>query len=145
MIRSIGVCSWSLHPSDPDELIRKMRAVGVNNVQLALDPLRTGQWPQARECLERLHNEGIEIASGMMAMHRGKENFPPHPVKQFLSALDLQRPNLCADGRLRAVELFRRPRETLFASHLQKSGHLIQIHNLRASRGQPILLTGRFF
>ena len=59
----LGVCSWSLRARTPGELAERVRAVGVDCLQLALDPLRTGAWPRA-ETDAALH--GLEIRSGMM-------------------------------------------------------------------------------
>lgn len=36
----LAVCSWSLQPASPEQLIESLRAIGVSRVQLALDPLR---------------------------------------------------------------------------------------------------------
>ncbi len=61
----MGVCSWSLRPGSPQELAERVRAVGLDCVQLALDPLRTGRWPieGTRRALE---DAGVAIRSGMM-------------------------------------------------------------------------------
>jgi sugar phosphate isomerase/epimerase len=58
------VCSWSLHPTEPKELISKLAGTGVNRVQLALDPLRQdpARWAKAPQLLRENH---IEIVSGM--------------------------------------------------------------------------------
>ncbi|MBI4879966.1 MAG: sugar phosphate isomerase/epimerase [Planctomycetes bacterium] len=64
MERVIGVCSWSLRPESPRDLVERLRAVGLRHVQLALKPLRMGVWPLA-ETSERLAAAGIEIRSGM--------------------------------------------------------------------------------
>lgn len=61
----LGVCSWSLQPSDPSALVAAVAETGVSSVQLALDPLRTGAW-DAGETRSRLGDAGIDIASGMM-------------------------------------------------------------------------------
>jgi L-ribulose-5-phosphate 3-epimerase len=63
----IGVCSWSLQPSGPVDLARKARACGLDWVQLALDPLRTGAW-KIDETHHALRGAGIGVLSGMMAM-----------------------------------------------------------------------------
>jgi L-ribulose-5-phosphate 3-epimerase len=63
----IGVCSWSLHPDSPADLVHKVRACGLGAVQLALDPIRSGRWPEV-ETSTTLHAAGITILSGMMAM-----------------------------------------------------------------------------
>lgn len=68
---AIGVCSWSLQPSSPDDLVAKVRAAGLKNVQLALDPLLDGSWP-IDSALAALENAGIDVRSGMMRM-RGED------------------------------------------------------------------------
>ncbi len=64
---ALGVCSWSLQPSGPDELADRLVAAGVSCVQLALDPLRTARW-SVEATQGFLEDAGIEIRSGMMAM-----------------------------------------------------------------------------
>jgi len=60
----LAVCSWSLQPSTPQDLITKLLATGVRRVQLALDPLRDepAVWGKTPELLQAA---GISIASGM--------------------------------------------------------------------------------
>jgi L-ribulose-5-phosphate 3-epimerase len=59
----LGVCSWSLQPSGPAELIEKINAIGIKKVQLALDPLvADAAWADTAAALS---DAGIEIASGM--------------------------------------------------------------------------------
>src|SRR5437867_5741337 len=60
----LAVCSWSLQPGNPQELIAKLQATGIHRVQLALDPLRefAPVWGQAAELLRQ---SGITIVSGM--------------------------------------------------------------------------------
>lgn len=36
----LAVCSWSLQPNSPEELIGKLKQIGIPRVQLALDPIR---------------------------------------------------------------------------------------------------------
>ncbi|MBI5766813.1 MAG: sugar phosphate isomerase/epimerase [Verrucomicrobia bacterium] len=36
----LAVCSWSLQPASPEQLLESLRATGVSRLQLALDPLR---------------------------------------------------------------------------------------------------------
>lgn len=67
----LGVCSWSLRPRTASELAERARAAGLDVVQLALDPLRTGKWALA-ETVETLAAAGITVRSGMMAM-RGED------------------------------------------------------------------------
>lgn len=66
MSAALAVCSWSLRPESPKDLVDKLRACGVLGVQLALDPVRTGEWDEI-ETVSRLDGAGIEIISGMMA------------------------------------------------------------------------------
>jgi L-ribulose-5-phosphate 3-epimerase len=64
LTQRLAVCTWSLQPIDPKDLVTKIRATGVAKVQLALDPLRDapGQWGSLPELLT--HSE-IQIVSGM--------------------------------------------------------------------------------
>ena len=71
MSRRIGVCSWSLQPESPADLIGKLQATGLDACQLHLDPLRvekSGAW-KAEHAIDELHDAGIEVRSGMMSMH----------------------------------------------------------------------------
>ncbi len=61
----IGVCSWSLRPRDAQELARDVRAAGLDAVQLALDPLRTGAWA-IDATVHELAAAGVDVLSGMM-------------------------------------------------------------------------------
>ncbi len=67
MSQQIGVCSWSLRPGSVEELARGLEAVKVQAVQLALDPLRAGDW-EIGETVACLREAGIEIRSGMIGM-----------------------------------------------------------------------------
>lgn len=60
----LAVCSWSLQPSDPHDLVGKLQATGLNHVQLALDPLRESpaRWSETARVLE---TSGGTIVSGM--------------------------------------------------------------------------------
>jgi sugar phosphate isomerase/epimerase len=69
--RRVGVCSWSLQPESAADLIGKLQAAGLDCVQLALEPLRRGDWPFAR-AIGELRDAGVEIRSGMMSM-RGED------------------------------------------------------------------------
>jgi len=62
--KRLAVCSWSLQPADPKDLVAKLEATGIRRVQLALDPLRDSPavWGET-ESLFRQH--GITIVSGM--------------------------------------------------------------------------------
>lgn len=62
----IAVCSWSLRATSGADLAEKVRACGLRHVQLALDPIRRGEWNE-RETAEALRAADIAIVSGMMA------------------------------------------------------------------------------
>ncbi len=63
----IGVCSWSLRPQGPGDLIGALRRLGLECVQLALNPAldRPSAWEDAAA---ELAGAGVGVASGMMAM-----------------------------------------------------------------------------
>lgn len=63
----IGVCSWSLRPESPEALVAAVQRTGLSAIQLALDPIRTGRWDEART-FQLLRDAGITVRSGMMAM-----------------------------------------------------------------------------
>ena len=60
----LAVCSWSLQPANPQDLIEKVEASGIRRVQIALDPLseRADAWGSCAELLER---HDIRVISGM--------------------------------------------------------------------------------
>lgn len=64
----LGVCSWSLRAATPKELVERVRACGVDCMQLALEPLRIKRWKLA-DLRAALRDGGVEIRSGMMAPH----------------------------------------------------------------------------
>src|SRR5882757_5678384 len=60
----IAVCSWSLQPASPGELVEKLAATGIRRVQLALNPFH--ELPAVWGETEALFRENqIEIVSGM--------------------------------------------------------------------------------
>ena len=60
----LAVCSWSLLPTDPADLVAKLQAVGIRRVQLELDPL--WQQPEVWGVTEKLFRQNdIAIVSGM--------------------------------------------------------------------------------
>lgn len=61
----LGVCSWSLCPEGPQDLIEKVGATELSAVQLALDPVRTS-WGE--DSIGRIREAGIEVLSAMMMM-----------------------------------------------------------------------------
>jgi L-ribulose-5-phosphate 3-epimerase len=60
----LAVCSWSLQPASPQDLITKLQATGIHRVQLALDPLRDtpGVWGAT---VDLFRKSGLTVASGM--------------------------------------------------------------------------------
>jgi sugar phosphate isomerase/epimerase len=60
----LAVCSWSLQPASPQDLIAKLQATGIQRVQLALDPLRNspGVWGETAALFRQ---NGLTIVSGM--------------------------------------------------------------------------------
>lgn len=61
----IAVCSWSLQPQSITSLVDFLAQTGIFTVQLALDPIRTGEWPE-NEAIKAFRDTGIVVASGMM-------------------------------------------------------------------------------
>ncbi len=59
----LAVCSWSLQPATPAELIAQLNEIGINKIQLALCPLVND--PVWAEAGARLAEAGMEIVSGM--------------------------------------------------------------------------------
>jgi sugar phosphate isomerase/epimerase len=63
-LNRLAVCSWSLQPKSPEELIDSMQQIGLKTIQLALDPIRENPevWGKTKElCQEK----GIILVSGM--------------------------------------------------------------------------------
>ncbi len=60
----LGVCSWSLQPTDPANLAQQLKAIGLDRVQLDLDPLREqpAVWGRTKEVLAE---NKIQVVSGM--------------------------------------------------------------------------------
>jgi sugar phosphate isomerase/epimerase len=64
LISRLAVCSWSLQPKNPQQLVEQLEKIGIRRVQIALDPIRSdgGTWGN----FDALAKErGIKIASGM--------------------------------------------------------------------------------
>ncbi|MCC5787709.1 MAG: sugar phosphate isomerase/epimerase [Phycisphaerales bacterium] len=61
----LGVCSWSLQPASPADLAWKVSKVGVQWVQLALDPISHADWDE-EETVGALKEAKIGIVSGMI-------------------------------------------------------------------------------
>lgn len=63
-LERLAVCSWSLQPKTPEELLRQVDAIGITRLQIAIDPLveRPAVWGRFPEMCAR---EGVAFASGM--------------------------------------------------------------------------------
>ena len=65
IIDRLAVCSWSLQPTHPLDLVQKLQETGLARVQLALDPLRAS--PKAWGETEKiLRDYGVTVVSGMV-------------------------------------------------------------------------------
>jgi L-ribulose-5-phosphate 3-epimerase len=66
LVSKLAVCSWSLYPADPRELMAQLQAAGIRRVQIALDPLRESPavWGGLPEVCAL---NGVELVSGMFA------------------------------------------------------------------------------
>jgi sugar phosphate isomerase/epimerase len=64
LVERLAVCSWSLQPASPQDLVTKLQATGIGRVQLALDPLREtpGVWGETADLFRR---NGLTVVSGM--------------------------------------------------------------------------------
>jgi L-ribulose-5-phosphate 3-epimerase len=61
----LAVCSWSLQPAGPEDLVQKLKQTGLSRVQLELDPLRDA--PKVWGDTEKIFREaGVTIVSGMV-------------------------------------------------------------------------------
>ena len=60
----LAVCSWSIQPTDPNNLVAQLQAIGISRVQIALDTIRDrpGVWGKILEIFRR---NNITLVSGM--------------------------------------------------------------------------------
>jgi L-ribulose-5-phosphate 3-epimerase len=60
----LAVCSWSLQPANPRQLIEHLKAIGIDRVQIALDPIRSepAVWGDFASLAQQ---QGIAMVSGM--------------------------------------------------------------------------------
>ena len=66
LVEQMGVCSWSLQATSPEDLADKVTAVGLKKVQLGLTAHRGdhGAWDGVQDVLA---DQGIVVASGMFS------------------------------------------------------------------------------
>jgi sugar phosphate isomerase/epimerase len=62
----LACCSWSLQPSTPQDLLERVRATGLEAVQLALTPVLAESGGGWGEAVETLLEGGLRIESGML-------------------------------------------------------------------------------
>lgn len=76
----VAVCTWSLHPTTPEELLEKLRTLEISRVQLALDPLRTSPqvWGRATQLFAE---NAIGIVSGMFGCV-GEDYSTPQSIRR---------------------------------------------------------------
>jgi sugar phosphate isomerase/epimerase len=60
----LAICSWSIKPTDPNNLAAQLQAIGISRVQIALDSIRErpGVWGKILEVFRR---NNITLVSGM--------------------------------------------------------------------------------
>jgi L-ribulose-5-phosphate 3-epimerase len=65
IIDRLAVCSWSLRPKNPLDLLQKLQETGISRVQLALDPLRASPklWSETGAIFR---DHGMVVVSGMV-------------------------------------------------------------------------------
>src|SRR3954470_1541468 len=79
-VSKLAVCSWSLQPASPEQLLEQLKTIGVARVQIALDPLREkpqvwGKFP------ELCRANGIELVSGMFVTV-GEDYSTPETIRR---------------------------------------------------------------
>ena len=79
----MAVCSWSLQPARPADLVAKLESKGIRRVQLALDPLRDTSevWGTTAALFQP---QGIRIVSGMLGCVGEDYSLRRHPRAGFL-------------------------------------------------------------
>ena len=69
----IGVCSWSIHPKDTQELIANVKQLGLSHCQLGLFQLATMDDKRKYQELGLLKNSGLTFTAGMIGF--GDEDY----------------------------------------------------------------------
>jgi L-ribulose-5-phosphate 3-epimerase len=63
----IAVCSWSLQPTGMEDLLARVKDLGLEHMQLALGALVQLEPAARRQELKRLRESGIKLTGGMMS------------------------------------------------------------------------------
>lgn len=72
--RQLALCSWSGRPDAPRTLIARLRALGLDRIQLALDPLL--QQPAWADAACELQDAGVTVVSAMFETRHENYNSP---------------------------------------------------------------------
>ena len=65
--QDIGVCSWSLAPKDANDLVTRVKMLGLQHVQLALGKLVLLDDKRKHQELGILRNSGLTFTAGMIS------------------------------------------------------------------------------
>ncbi|MDF1808524.1 MAG: sugar phosphate isomerase/epimerase [Phycisphaerales bacterium] len=66
MVKNIAVCSWSLQPANPGDLIDSINECGLSQTQVALDQFVSGDW-DTTSFIDLCEPSGISLCSGMFS------------------------------------------------------------------------------
>lgn len=78
-LENLGVCSWSLQPKNPDELLAGLSQLGIKKTQMALNPMREDldTW---RFTGARVWEAGVQMVSGMLQT-QGDDYTSPQSIR----------------------------------------------------------------
>ena len=64
LVDRLAVCSWSLQPATPEQLIEQLKRIGLTRVQIALDPIQqqSAVWGRFQA---QAAAAGLQLVSGM--------------------------------------------------------------------------------
>ncbi len=149
----LGVCSWSLKPNSGADLLSTVGGLGLDAIQLALDPFRTAgaEWDVAA-FREASASAGIAVRSGMIGM-RGEDYSTLESIRRTGGVrLDADWPENLANAR-RSAEIAQSlsiPLVTFHAGFLPERAddparpvlldRLRALHDVFAERGARVAL-----
>lgn len=98
LAQRLAVCSWSLRPTSPADLLDALATTGISRVQLALDPLREnpavwGAFPALAK------SRGVTVVSGMFGTI-GEDYTTPDSIKRTGGIV----PDATWDGNWRNIQ-----------------------------------------